>query len=543
MLHFRPALAIAAAGLFALAAVTPIAAPPAPASAATSDSPGVFTQQNLAPTLVSPFAAYRIPALASVGGSTVVAAWDGRPTSAADAPNPNSIVLRRSTDNGTTWSAQTTVLAGNQDIAGNGAAKTGYSDPSFVYDASAGKLFLFSVFSKDQGFAGSSFGNSDTDRSVLSAQVSESDDQGLTWGAPRLITSVVKPGTSATAPKAGDVQGAFASSGEGIQLKYGAHAGRLIQQYAGTVRQADGSNAIQAYSVYSDDHGVTWQRGAFVGTGMDENKTVELSDGRVMLNSRNHSGGDRKIAISTDGGATYGAVSDDTDLPDPGNNGSITRLFPAAAAGTADAAKLLFTNADSTGSRVNVSARVSCDNGSTWISVRPIATGFSAYSTATRLANGQIGVLYESSYSTGIQFARFTDAWLDYTCPTATTSTSSIDGVHITGARNDASRNVTTQPYAAGEQVGYTFSVTNTSSSTVTVAPTSGNFTPLVPAGAGNCRYTNLAAGASYTCATPKHTVTAAEVAAGAFTPDTTWQVSSTSTSTARVVGTPVALR
>ena len=98
----------------------------------------------------------------------------------------------------------------------------------------------------------------------------------------------------------------FASAGEGIQLRYGAHAGRLIQQFAGDIRQSDGTNSIQAYSVYSDDHGATWVKGANVGTRMDENKTVELSDGRVMLNSRSNNAADnaRKVAVSTDGGAT-----------------------------------------------------------------------------------------------------------------------------------------------------------------------------------------------------------------------------------------------
>lgn len=530
--HRRAALAVGVS-------VALVASLPLSADAAPTDSPGTFSQQNLSPTLVAPFAAYRIPALAHLGSGVVISAWDGRPTNAGDSPNPNSIVLRRSVDNGVTWSAQTTVLAGDLDSEGNGAAKFGYSDPSLTYDAVANKLFLFSVYSKDQGFAGSAYGNADSDRRVISAQVSESDDQGVTWGSPRLITSVVKPGTSSTAPQPGDVQAMFASSGEGIQLKYGNYAGRLLQQFAGNVRQIDGSTTIRAYSVYSDDHGLTWVRGAFAGTGMDENKTVELSDGRVMLNSRNHSGGTRKVAISTDGGASYGAVTDNRDLPDPGNNGSITRLFPDAASGSADAAQLLFTNADSTSSRVNVSARVSCDDGSTWVSVRPIATGFSAYSTATRLADGQIGVLFESSYSTGIQFARFDDAWLDYSCAGPT----SIAGVHIAGARNDTGRTVTSPPYQAGDEVGYTFSVANTSSSTVTVTPVSGNFSPLAPSGAGNCRYRNLPAGASYTCATPKHTVTAAEAAQGYFIPDTRWTVASASTSSSRVIGSAVALR
>ena len=48
--------------------------------------------------------------------------------------------------------------------------------------------------------------------------------------------------------------------------------------------------------------------GTPTGTGMDENKTVELSDGRVMLNSRDGAGANphfRKVAYSSDGGLTY----------------------------------------------------------------------------------------------------------------------------------------------------------------------------------------------------------------------------------------------
>ena len=121
------------------------------------------------------------------------------------------------------------------------APKYGYSDPSYVYDAEAGKVFAFFVYSKDQGFGGSQFGNDDADRTVISSAVIESSDGGVTWSQPRLITNVTKPGTSKTSPVAGDVRSNFASSGEGIQLKYGQYKGRLIQQYAGDIRQADGT--------------------------------------------------------------------------------------------------------------------------------------------------------------------------------------------------------------------------------------------------------------------------------------------------------------
>lgn len=514
------------------------------AVAAPADPPGTFAEQNLGSALVSPFASYRIPAMSYLGSGVIVTAWDGRPNSAADAPNPNSIVMRRSTDGGATWSTQQTVLAGFQDTANNGAGKYGYSDPSFVYDSVAKKLFLFSVYSKDAGFGSSTFGNSDANRNVISAQVAESTDGGMTWGIPRLITNVVKPGTSASNPQAGDVRSMFATSGEGIQLKYGTHAGRLIQQFAGDVRQPNGTNAIQAYSVYSDDHGATWQRGAFAGLQMDENKTVELSDGRVMMNSRSHSGADnaRKVAVSSDGGQTYGPVTLDPALTDPGNNAAITRLFPDAQQGSADARKLLFTNANHADNRQNVSARVSCDDGVTWGVPRTIRDTFSAYSTATRLEGGQLGVLYETSYTNGITFAKFSDDWLNSCTPPVPAEITVIAGVEISGARSDAGRNVTTDPYAAGETVPYTFSVSNKNAGTVTVAPTAGNFAPLLPPGAGNCRYTNLGAGAAYSCATPRHTVTAAEVSQGFFVPDTSWTVSGAASGNGQVLGATVSL-
>lgn len=534
--------ALASLGVAALLAGTFLGS--LPAAAAPADPPGSFAEQNLAPTVVSPFAAYRIPALSYLGNGVVVAAWDGRPNSAADSPNPNSIVMRRSTDNGATWDTQRTILAGNLDVANGVANKTGYSDPSFVYDAEVNKLFLFSVYSKNAGFNASTFGNDDADRNVISAQVTESSDGGLTWGTPKLITKVVKPGTSAASPQSGDVRSMFASSGEGIQLKYGAHAGRLIQQFTGDVRQSDGSNAIQAYSVYSDDHGATWKKGANVGTKMDENKTVELSDGRVMLNSRSNNGADnaRKVAYSTDGGQSYGPVTLDTTLVDPGNNAAIARLFPQAPAGSAEAKKLIFTNANNADARQNVSARVSCDDGLTWGVPRTIRAGFSAYSTVTRLEAGQIGVLYESNYTNGMSFAKFNDAWLNSCTPPVPAEPTTIAGVTFAGLATSTARDLVANPYTAGEQVPYSFTVTNKNAGTVAVTPSAGNFAPLLPPAAGNCRYSALPGGSTYTCSGQSHTVTAAEVAQGYFVPDTSWSITGAATGSGKVLGRPVPL-
>lgn len=613
------------------AAATPIT--PLPPTSA----PGTFTDQNLAADRTSANFFYRIPALAHLGGGVVLASWDARPGSAADSPNPNSIVQRRSTDNGATWGPMTTVAAG---FAGDViTGKYGYSDPSYVVDREAGKVFAFFVHSKDVGFQGSQFGNDDADRNVIGAAVVESSDAGLTWSAPRLITDVVKPGTSKTNPQPGDVRSMFASSGEGIQLRYGPHAGRLVQQYAGWVRQSNGTDAIQAWSAWSDDHGATWHKGVPVGTGMDENKTVELSDGRVMLNSRDSSNGRfRKVAISTDGGHTYGPVTVDRQLIDPTNNGSITRLFPDAAQGTREAKKLLFTNSASQTARENVSARVSCDDGATWSGLRTLRSGFSAYSTATRLDSGRIGVFYEGNYTDSMQFAAFDDAWLNYVCAPVSTPDRTVQagsttdmpltitnqestslaggsatiatptgwsapavtvptiapgesatvtvpltapstangpqrldatftaadgrtshhgvvvtvqgaaqvGLTITGSA--AARDVVTNPYAAGEPLAYTFSVTSTSNVTTDAVPVSGTFdSGFLPPDAPNCRYRSLAAGAAYTCTTARHTVTAADVEKGWFAPRATFSVTSTAdpalTKTVSFTGAPVFLR
>lgn len=394
---------------------------------------------------------YRIVGLAGPGNGVVLAAYDGRPDG-GDSPSPNSIIQRRSTDGGKTWGAPTFVARGQ--VAARGVPRYGFSDPSYVVDRETGTIFNFHVYSKDAGIGPSRLGNEDAGRSVISSEVSVSTDGGQTWStdpanqpalpppssyppgskyshfAGPLITRVVKPaGTTVHGvANVGGVVGQFASSGEGIQLRYGSRKGRLIQQFAGRIIQADGSKRIQAYSVYSDDHGRSWHMGKPVGTEMNENKAVELSNGDVMLNSRDSSGGGgRRVSISHDGGATYGPVTYDFTLTDPRNNASITRMFPDAPEGSADAKKLLFSNADHPPfSRVDGTIRYSCDNGATWSTSRAFAPGLpTSYSTVTALGSGRYGVLYEGANDT-ITFATFDAQWLGPLCGTLTVEHASV---------------------------------------------------------------------------------------------------------------------
>ena len=207
----------------------------------------------------------------------------------------------------------------------------------------------------------------------------------------------------------------FASSGEGIQLRYGAHAGRLIQQYA--VANA-GSTSLMAVSVYSDDHGATWKPGAPSEGSADENKVVELSDGRLLLNSRTQgTAGQRLEAISYDGGQTWGPFRHNWDLTDPRNNASIIRAYPNAPQGSARARVLLFSNADSSTARANGTIRVSYDDGFTWDEGKVFESGDMAYSTLHALNDGTWGLLYETGGYKNIDFMRVDAAYLGLTDP------------------------------------------------------------------------------------------------------------------------------
>lgn len=382
-----------------------------------------------------PFSYYRIVGLANLGNDVLVASFDGRPD-AGDAPSPNSILQRRSTDGGETWSDIKYIAKGQKPDESTGKQKFGFSDPSYVVDHDAGKVFNFHVFSKDQGFAGSVIGNDDTNRDVISAEVSVSTDGGVSWstdpqnqpdlppvdngddGAPPLITRAVKPvgKTVNGVENVGGVVGMFAASGRGIQLRYGSHAGRLIQQFVGRVIQKDGSTAQQAYSVYSDNGGKTWQMGQLVGEGMDENKVVELSNGNVMLNSRPSDGsGYRKVAISTDGGETYSEPRTEKQLPDPANNAGIARMYPDAEEGSAQAKILLFTNTNSQTDRVDGTIRYSCDDGQNWSSGRLYHSGSTDYSTVTALGNDEFGIFYEI-VGNKLVFAKVDKEWIGVSC-------------------------------------------------------------------------------------------------------------------------------
>ncbi|MFD4176196.1 exo-alpha-sialidase [Streptomyces anulatus] len=373
---------------------------------------------------------YRIPALDTLPDGTLLAAYDRRNDNAADLPGNLDVMVRRSTDNGRTWTAPQAIA----DFDGG----IGAGDPSMVVDRETGRVFVFYAYGpKGIGFFNSGTGNANDAVNSLHADYAYSDDGGVTWTTRRITQEIKDPSW----------EGMFASSGTGIQLS----TGRLVQQYA--FRKADGS--IWAASAYSDDHGDTWKMGNPVGPLMDENKTVELADGRVMLNSRTSSAKTRLVAYSDDGGITYSTPVPDDELIDPTNNAAIMRYDATAGANRPESHWLLFSNTASTTARHNLTVKMSCNDGLTWPTSRVVEAGGTAYSTMTRLADGTFGLLYESGPYQRITFARFDAAWLGADCPTnqghpkLEARTAVPEGVLTAGAFNTVEVRVTNHGHRA----------------------------------------------------------------------------------------------
>jgi len=313
---------------------------------------------------------YRIPAICTAPNGDLVAACDARAWNMGDlnAGQPINITIRRSADNGKTWTEPANSYT--WPWVKDGERWAG-SDPSLAVDKKAKKIFLFyNVWNVSAG-----------DR-VYRFYVQESKDDGKTWGKPRDISKDI---AFAEWPFGkSDKQGGFifVSSGSGIQLND--KKGTILHTL---VHVGDG-NALFG----TDDHGKTWKAFGRPAKCGDECKVVELADGSWMINSRWRGGG-RQIHVSKDRGMTWESRYDKS-LTDPQCNAQIMRYGKKV---------LLFSNCNS-GKRENLYLRASLDEGKTWSGGISICPGGSAYSDITMLKNGDVGVLYEGPGYNTIDF-------------------------------------------------------------------------------------------------------------------------------------------
>jgi sialidase-1 len=314
---------------------------------------------------------FRIPAIITTSKGTVIAFAEGRKNGASDTGDID-LVLKRSEDNGKTWSSLGVIWNDGENVCGN---------PAPVVDKTTGTIYLLSTWNLGSDHESEIIKQTSKDSRRIF--VLSSNDDGKTWSAAKEITSDVKLKNwtwYATGPC------------HGIQIEKGQNAGRLMIpcDHIESV-----TNKYFSHIIYSDDHGKTWELGGTTPQDQVNECTIaELPDGRLMLNMRNYDRNQkaRKISISSDGGIIWGNIYSDLSLPEPICQGS---LFSYSNKKTGKS-KLLFLNPAHENKRQNMTLRMSSDNGTTWAKSKVLYAGPSAYADLTQLPNGNIGCFYEA---------------------------------------------------------------------------------------------------------------------------------------------------
>jgi len=342
------------------------------------------------------YATYRIPAIVVTPKASVLAFTEARLNSRSDWANID-IMMRRSDDGGKTWQPPRKIIDEGDKTVNNFVPivdeQTG--DLHFVYCVNYGRCFYMC-----------------------------SKDDGKTFSKPVEITYVFekfKPEYNWTVIATGP--------GHGLQLKNG----RLL--IPSWLCDGGGKNHRPSCvaTIYSDDHGKTWERGEIIVNNGEEVKNpsetiaVELNDGRIMLNIRSESKEYlRLLSYSRDGATNWTKPVFDNELYEPICMASILRLSRKPKSGKN---RIIFANPDSRYTknvirkqwgarpRENVSVKLSYDEGETWPVSKVIDPGISGYSDLALGPDGSIYCLYERGGDKGFAYgyltvARFNLAWL-----------------------------------------------------------------------------------------------------------------------------------
>lgn len=322
----------------------------------------VFSQKEMG------YSCFRIPAIVRTLNGTLLAFAEGRKQNCGDSGNID-LVLKRSLDNGKTWSKLIVLWDDGENTCGN---------PAPVVDRITGKIVVvmtwnLGIDNESQIINSKSI---DTRRVFLSS--SESD--GLNWDKPSEITNQIKlPNWKwyATGPC------------NGIQIQTGVYKGRIIIPCN---HSEEKNKKYYSHTISSDDGGMTWGLGGSVpNEDTNECTVVELPNNKLLLNMRYY-GKERyrQKSISNDGGLTWSAIQSDKFLIEPICQGSIIKIGKFLIA---------FSNPESQSKREFLTVKLSINHGESWKYKFLIYEGPSAYSNLITLPNGKLGCLFEMGKS------------------------------------------------------------------------------------------------------------------------------------------------
>jgi sialidase-1 len=344
-------------------------------------------------------ARYRIPGSVVTPKGTVLAYCEARKNDSKDW-GEIEVHLRRSIDGGKTWADSQPIahladrIEGNPRKTEGGEHEQTVNNPVAIVDRETGAIEFLYCINYARCFS------------------MRSTDDGLTWSRPVEITATFEPFR-----KHYDWKVIATGPGHGLQMK----SGRLVVPIWLAYGKIGDHSPSAAATIYSDDHGKTWQAGELClpnqGDFNNPNETMiaELSDGRVMLVTRSVSPASRKIVTTSADGATgWTKPSFHEQLWEPICMASIT-AHPSGV--------LLFSNPHTLGldkagqpipagrgKRENLCIKLSRDDGKTWPINKVLDPGKAAYSDLAVLRDGTVLCLYERADS--ITCARFNLDWL-----------------------------------------------------------------------------------------------------------------------------------
>jgi sialidase-1 len=327
------------------------------------------------------YACFRIPAIVKSGNGTLLAFAEARKKGCSDTGDID-LVLRRSADEGKTWSPLQVIWDDGENVAGN---------PAPVVDRQTGTIWLLSTWNLGTDHEGQIIDQ--TSKDTRRIYLLKSTDDGLTWSPAQDITPSVKL-PSWTWYATGPVHG--------IQLRNRSFEGRLMIPCD---HIEAGTKKYFSHVIFSDDHGATWNLGGTTPDDQVNECTVaELPDGRLMLNMRNYDRKqkNRKVSISEDGGATWSGLRDDAKLIEPICQAA---LLDITMKGRRKA--LVFLNPADSIARRNLELKISLDEGLSWTLLSTVHAGPAAYSDVARVNRRELGCLYEAGEKSPYEGIRF----------------------------------------------------------------------------------------------------------------------------------------
>ena len=340
---------------------------------------------------------YRIPSICVSSGGVVLCFANRRMDTAADGPNEVHVVMRRSTDGWRNWEPIKDLFAQEGWDAAMGTATLDSGTGTVMVSYGRSPRDDFAAVRAEKGFLESG------------DFMAVSRDEGKTWINEKMVIN----------PDASGCRGHSHGSAPGIALCCGPHQGRLLAPARFQNKPGEELHTLQNHhyncTLYSDDHGKTWETSGPVQVGTGEGCLAELSDGAIYYNSRAYFlDGKRRIARSYDGGETFRDFGVDHFLIEPkagGCNAGMTG-YPKELSGGED--WILFSN-PANDERKRLTIYLSRDGGRTWPVSKVVHEGPAAYSSMAVSADGTVFVLYENGEKhpyEKISMVRFNLKWL-----------------------------------------------------------------------------------------------------------------------------------